>query len=284
MHIFFENPNATSSTVVTNEMYNDGAGNIYIGTNRGITQIKGGTTGATTLASASITGAATVGTTFQVTGATTLSSTTLISGITTFKTAHDGVLHGAGTSSTKTTSTTAGAKFMSYYTSCNATSDDSRGLYLKHHITGIGGGGDAARFYGEVVDVAGATARGAHISLGFGTTGSITGLGSAITGTLHVPGAMTNGTYTVINAEINADAATSNLSGAASKSFFRVGAIGDGTGAALIMDDMFLFDFINAAGSGKMIDSDKTALTGKAGIPISINGTLYGYIPIVTGS
>lgn len=248
MHIFYENPNATATTVVTNEMYNDGAGNIYIGTNRGITQIKGGLVGQTNFISASA-----------------------------------GVLHGAGTSTSPATSTTADAKFMSYYTSNSATSGDSRGIYLKHTMSGIGGGGEAARFYGSMT-AAGATARGAHISLDFGTAGSITGLGTALTGTLHIPGAMTAGTYSVVNAEINADAATSNLAGATSKSFFRVGAIGNSTGAALIMDDIFLFDFTNAAGSGKMIDSDKTALTGKAGIPVSVNGTLYGYIPIVTGS
>jgi len=237
MHIFFENPSATATTVVTNEMYNDGAGNIFVGTNRGITQIKGGTTGS----------------------------------------------QSAGTSASPVVSTTAGDKYLSYYTGNSATSGDSRGIYLKHTMSGIGGGGEAARFYGSMT-AAGATARGAHISLDFGTAGSITGLGTAITGTLHIPGAMTNGTYAVVNAEINADAATSNLTGATAKSFFRVGAIGDGTGAALIMDDIYLLDFINAAGSGKMLNSDITALTGKAGIPVSVNGSLYGYIPVVTGS
>lgn len=248
MHIFFENVNATPTTVVTNEMYNDGAGNIYIGTNRGITQIKGGTLGATT-----------------------------------FTTAHGGFLHGSGTSSSPNVSATAG-NFMSYYLSDTATSGDSRGMYLRLYISGIGGGGEALRAFGTVNNVAGATARGAHISLSFGTTGSITGLGTAMTATLHVPGAMTGGTYAVINAEANADAAASTLAGATAKSFFRVGAIGDSTGAALIMDTIPLFDFVNAPGAGKMIDTNKTALTGKAGIKVTVNGTLYGYIPIVTGS
>ena len=91
MHIFFENPNATATTVVPNEMFNDGAGNIYIGTNRGITQIKGGITGS----------------------------------------------QSSGTSASPVTSTTAGDKFLSYYTANSATSGDSRGIYLKHTMSGM---------------------------------------------------------------------------------------------------------------------------------------------------
>jgi len=60
---------------------------------------------------------------------------------------------------------------------------------------------------------------------------------------------------------------------------------GDGTAVGNV-DDNISFLNLNGftAGSGKMIDTDKTALTGKAGLLVYFDGVLYGYIPIVTGA
>ncbi len=197
----------------------------------------------------------------------------------------DGGVIKAGTSGAPVTEDTANMKFVSMYFDDGATSGTSVGLYDRLYVTGVGGSGQALRAFGTVSDVAAGNIYGAHISASFGTTGSITGLGNALATTLHIPGAMTNGTYAVQTVELWADAATSNLAGTTAKSFMRVGAGGDGTGVALLDDSINLFDFYGiTAGSGNMIDTDKTALTGKAGIKVSVAGALYGYIPIVTGS
>jgi len=80
---------------------------------------------------------------------------------------HGGLILGSGTSTDPKTSTTADEKFISFYFSDSATSGDSRGLYLRHYIAGAGGGGESLRSFTSIDDVAGATAHGAHISLGF---------------------------------------------------------------------------------------------------------------------
>jgi len=152
------------------------------------------------------------------------------------------------------TSDDADLKLVNVISINSATSGDSRGIYVKHSITGVGGGGDALRAYCVVDDVVGATARGAHISLGFDSSGTITGLGSAMTATLHVPAtAGMTGTVCAVNAEIYSDAATSDPAGATSISFFRVANSGDATGAADVDDDAVLFDLSGfTSGSAKM--------------------------------
>lgn len=148
----------------------------------------------------------------------------------------DGGIFKAGTSAAPVTEDTADMKFMSAYFDNGATSGDSRGLYLRLYITGAGGGGEAARLFTSVNNVAGATAHGAHISLSFGTTGSITGLGVANRNTLHVPGAMTGGTYYASQLELWADAAASDVAGMTNQAFVNFNLGGDSTGAALIED------------------------------------------------
>ena len=189
----------------------------------------------------------------------------------------------AGTSARPLVNDTANVKFVSRYYDCGATSGDARGDYLKLSITGIGGGGEALRAFTDVLDVAAATARGAHISLSLGTTGSVTGLGAAIGSTLHIPGAMTGGTYTASNNEIWADAATSSLAGAHAKSFYRAGIGGDATGVATIDEQVALFDFYGVtAGAGKFINTSITTHTAYAGIPVNIPGVGVRYIALVS--
>jgi hypothetical protein len=173
---------------------------------------------------------------------------------------HGGKILGSGTSSDPYVDDTAGTKIMSFYTDCGATSGDSRGLYLRHYITGAAGGGEAARLFTTVSNVAGATAHGAHISLSFGTTGSITGLGVAGRNTLHVPnGALTGGTYAALQAEIYSDGSSSDISGATDYAFIRIANDGDATGVANVDDNANLILISGGSiASGNMV-AEKTS-------------------------
>jgi len=188
-----------------------------------------------------------------------------------------------GTSASPSTTSTADTKFNTYYSKSTATSGDARGIYDYLSIAGAGGGGESLRALTDVTDVAAATARGAHISLSFGTTGSITGLGAAMGSTLHIPGAMSSGTYTSANIEVWADAADSSLSGATSKSFMRVGVGGNATGLALLDAELALFDFYGVtAASGTFIDTDISTHTPYAGIPVNVPGVGVRYLAVVS--
>jgi len=183
----------------------------------------------------------------------------------------DGGLIKAGTSSARVVEDTANMKFMSFYLDNGATSGDNRGLYLRLYLTGAGGGGEAARIFTTCEDVACGTAHGAHISLNFGSTGSVTGLGVANRNTIHVPdAALSGGTYAATQAEIYADGSSSDISGATKYSFIRLVADGDATGIANIDANAFLFDMSGlTTASGRFVDTDKTTHTAYGGIPIN---------------
>ena len=151
-------------------------------------------------------------------------------------------------------------KSLNFVTSNSATSGDSRGVYLKHTIDGAGGGGDALRAFCVVDDVAGATARGAYISLGFDVSGTVTGLGSALTTTLHVPStAGMTGTVCSLNCEIYVDAATSDPVGATSISWIRFALSGDTTGDDDVETDAVLFDLSGFTTGGVWTDITSNA-------------------------
>jgi hypothetical protein len=165
----------------------------------------------------------------------------------------DGGILKAGTSSSPVVEDTANMKFMGLYFDNGATSGDNRGMYLRLYLTGAGGGGEAARIFTTCSNVACGTAHGAHISLNFASTGSITGLGVASRNTLHVPDtALSGGTYAATQAEIYADGSSSDISGATKYSFIRVVADGDATGKGNIEDNANLFEIStgsNASGN-----------------------------------
>lgn len=128
-------------------------------------------------------------------------------------------------------------------------------------------------------NVVASTAHGAHTSLSFGASGRVSGLGVAGRNTLHIPsGGLSAGTYAALQAEIYADGVGVT---SVPTALFRGVVDGNATGAASVLT---FLDLAAAAGSGKLIDTDITTLTGKAGLAVTVNGTLYGYIPIVTGS
>jgi len=163
-----------------------------------------------------------------------------------------------GTSTERLVVDTANTKFISNYFDCGATSGDARANYTRLYITGAGGGGEAARLFCTVEDVRGATARGAHISLSFGATGSISGLGLAMGGTLHIPNqAFTGlpGTYAALQAEIFSDGANSDPVGMTELSFIRISNGGNSSGVADVDDDAFLMSIQGGAiGTGNLVE------------------------------
>jgi hypothetical protein len=195
----------------------------------------------------------------------------------------DGSLIKGGASNAKLIQSVADNKFISFYLDNAATSGDSRGLYLRQYISGAGGGGDAARFYSTVNDVAAATVRGAHISLDFGASGTVTGLGAALECTLHIPNDATQaGTLCAIKLAVNSDGSTSDPAGSA-LSFIRVDNQGDATGMADVDTDAYLFDlagFTEASGSMVSIQSAGAYPAGLVGtLKIRVGGVAY-YIPL----
>lgn len=193
-----------------------------------------------------------------------------------------GLLMGVGTSGNPATTANADDIFAEFRTQSTATSGDSRGLYWRHDINGAAGGGEALRAFSKVTAAA-STVRGAHISIDLSTAGSVSGFGAGVDAQVLYGDTSYSNTLTAVNAELYA-AGSSTAITAGTGSFFRIVAGGDATGLADIESNSAFISFANAAGSGKIVDSDITALTGKAGLRVYVGGALYGYIPIVTGS
>lgn len=193
-----------------------------------------------------------------------------------------GLIMGVGTSADPATTSTADAIFSEFRTESTATSGDSRSFYLRHSINGAGGGGEALRAFAKI-DAAGATARGAHISVDLAAAGSLSGFGAGVDAQVLYGDTSYSSTLSAINAELYASGSSTDITAGAS-SVFRVNVGGDSTGVGNLLDKAAFISFTNAAGGGDLVDSNITALTGKAGLRVYVNGSLYGYIPIVTGS
>lgn len=193
---------------------------------------------------------------------------------------------GIGNSTGRAVANAASKNFLSFYFENLATSGDNRGMYLRLYHSGAGAGGEAARIFTTVNNVAAGTAHGAHISLNFGDTGTVTGLGVAMRATLHIANQATQaGTMSAVQAEIWSDGATSDPSGSL-LSFFRVVNGGNATGAADVDDDAYLFELSGfTAGAAKMFATGLNAATVNAAttasLKIRIGSTTY-YIPLAT--
>ena len=193
------------------------------------------------------------------------------------------LLGGIGSSSDRETTSTAGANFLEYRLENSATSGDNRGEYLRLYLTGAGGGGEALRVFTTVEDVAAGTAHGAHISLNFGTSGTVTGQGIASRNTLHIPATAlaSNVTMAAVQAEIWSDASTSDPGGSTILSLFRGVNGGNATGMADVDTDAVLFDLQGfTVGNAKMIElGAPSAIAGSS--KIRIGSTIY-YLPFST--
>jgi len=170
----------------------------------------------------------------------------------------------------------AAGNFFPIYGKSTATSGDSRNIYSRLYLAGVGGAGESVRSFTTVSDVAAAGAHGAHISLSFGTSGSVTGLGVAERATLQVPNsAMTAGTYAAIQAEIYCDGSSSDPSGVTELSAIRVALTGDGTGLAKADTKAALIALSgNAINTGKIIAAKSSAAVTHVA-RILVNGTPY---------
>jgi hypothetical protein len=188
------------------------------------------------------------------------------------------LLLGAGTSSNKMTTSVANTKFMEFRLENSATSGDNRAMYLRFYLSGAGGGGEAARIFTTVNNVAAGTAHGAHISLNFGTSGTVTGQGIAGRNTLHLPNAAltSNVTMAAVQAEIYSDGSDSDPGGSTLLSYFRAVNDGHADGKADVDDDVALIEIIGhtiAAGNMLQAETDETKFSHKARIRIA--GTDY---------
>ena len=186
------------------------------------------------------------------------------------------LLLGAGTSSDPATVATADTNFIEFRCQNTATSGDNRLIYNRLYLAGAGGGGESLRAFTTISDVAAGTAHGAHISLNFGDTGSVTGLGVAVRGTLHIPNDAdwAPGTVAALQAEIYSDGAASDTDGATEVSFIRVVNGGNASGIADVDDDadlLALSGFTIGAGNMVQTETDETKFSHK--IRCNVGGT-----------
>lgn len=175
--------------------------------------------------------------------------------------------------------TLASGNYFQQYVTTSYASGDVRAIYNRLYLTGAGASGESLRTFTTVNNVAAATAHGAHTSLSFGTTGSITGLGIAGRNTIHVPnGALTGGTYAALEAEIYSDGASSDVSGVTEYSLVKAVLGGDTTGAATVDDKASLINLSGGAnGAGNIVGAagNEPTWTSKTHlIRCSLNGTV----------
>ena len=116
---------------------------------------------------------------------------------------------GFGSSSDYTSlGTTANQNAIGYWFDTQATSGDTRGMYLRLRFSGAAGSGEAARIFGTVNNVSaasGGTVNGAHISLSVsGASGAVSGAGNALRATLGL-GAATNAGGTLSAIQVDSD-------------------------------------------------------------------------------
>ena len=169
-----------------------------------------------------------------------------------------------GTSGTPFASATAGKKFFDIYTQSTATSDDSRGIYNRHYLAGVGGGGESLRTYTDVVGVAVANAHGAHITLGFGestTKGNVTGQGIAMRATLGIPDAAmaAAGTYAACQGEIFSFGTNSAVLAVTELSMFRAVNGGSTQGKGSVDDKANLISLYGFTAGAAHTVASKTA-------------------------
>jgi hypothetical protein len=164
----------------------------------------------------------------------------------------------------------------------SSSTGDTQNIYNRLYINVAAQSGNALRSFASVQDVAANTVRGAHISLSFGTSGTITGLGAAIEATVHIPsGGGMAGTVTALNLAMNSDGTGSDPAGVTELSYIRFVNQGDATGGVDVDDDVFLFSIQgHTEGTGNLVYdiTDGAALPSNGSIRIKIGAnTRYLY-------
>lgn len=191
---------------------------------------------------------------------------------------------GIGTSTGRAQVNAASRNFLSFYFENFATSGDNRGMYLRLYHSGAGAGGEAARVFTTVNNVAAGTAHGAHISLNFASTGTVTGLGVASRNTLHIANQATQaGTMAATQAELYADGSASAPAGADITLLrFLVDGHADGIANIIGAAGATLFTVVGVAAGGDGVNTMfRTAAptTLAASLKVKVGTTLY-YLPL----
>lgn len=194
------------------------------------------------------------------------------------------LLLGGGTSAAPISTSIANKNFIGFYakTTAVAADSDSRLMYLRMYFSGATtGGGDCLRVF-STVEAACGTVRGAHVSLNWGASGTVSGLGSALTATLHLPNTGTlTGTLCAANVEVSCDdGASDNVVVPASHGLIRLSVGGDSGNVAKVLNafhvDVPAGCIGNKAAALLISNADVTntgAFASAGAIAINVNGT-----------
>ena len=192
--------------------------------------------------------------------------------------ANGSLVAGQGSSSAPLSTAVANKNFLGYWVESTATAagSDSRAAYLRLYLNGATtGGGEALRAF-TTVGAAVGTAHGAHVSLSFGASGSVSGQAIAVRSTLHLKAGTATGTIAPLQAELYLDAATSAPSTA--HSLIRAIVAGDATNKAAVTNFLSLEGVQASAASSSvahMVTTGCADATSTVRIKVMINGTAY---------
>ena len=196
---------------------------------------------------------------------------------------------GIGTSSGRAQANAASRNFLSFFFENYATSGDNRGMYLRQYLSGAGSSGEAARIFNTVNNVAAASVHGAHISLNFGSTGTVTGQGIASRNTLHLAdqALASNVTLSALQAEIYCDGSDADPGDSTLLSFLRfsLGGHADGIADVISSTQSVLMDVQGVAASGDGVNGlfrTVAPTTLAASFKVRVGSTLY-YLPLYSG-
>lgn len=193
------------------------------------------------------------------------------------------LLLGGGDGTDPNTTATANKNFIEFRCETTATTagSDTRLAYLRTYFAGATtGGGETLRVF-STVEAACGTVRGAHISLNWGASGSVSGLGTALTATLHVPNTGTlTGTLAAIEAQVSIDSGGDDDAVIpASHGLIRASLSGDTTndGFTNFLDLSLPANQVVAASTDvtHMVTTGTSDTTPSVGIKCRINGTTY---------
>lgn len=199
---------------------------------------------------------------------------------------------GGGTGTYPITTATASKNCMEFRFKTTATDagSDTRCAYFRLYLSGATtGGGESMRAF-TTVEAAVGTARGAHVSLNWGTSGTTSGLATAVTGTMHIPNTGTlTGNIAAMQAEMYCDAGSDDdVVVPATHGVLRLSVSGDSGNVGSIVNAIHItgVDEVDAGtDTSHMITTGCAdiglATTLTAALRILVDGTNY-WIPLAT--
>jgi len=182
------------------------------------------------------------------------------------------LLLGGGTDGAPLTTATDDKNFGQFYTQSTATGGTSRGLYLKHNLNDTTPSGETLRAYTMVNTADANDAHGAHLSIGFGASGTCAGESAAARHTFMVPSKTLGGTNAATYSELWAEGALSDMSNG---QFQRYVLGGDGTGIGLLDHSSALFSLEGGTIDTTHVMQVKSAAAVSHTLRIRVNGTTY---------